>query len=97
MNSVRKQLEDYLRDKSPLDFASGTLQRFAWKNKNGTLATPRSIVRRLEELAEDKILIVFYENGSARYRWNDGTENPERKKVQVVEQLPTGAVKISYV
>lgn len=50
--SVQDQLLDYLQA-NPGVHASGTIQRLEWKNKDGTLAVPRTIVRRLQELAEE--------------------------------------------
>lgn len=67
--SVSQQLIDFLAA-NPSKWNSGSLQRMEWFNKNGTLATPRSIVRRLEENAEGGgVLEVSYdEHGSAQYQ-----------------------------
>jgi len=67
--SVETQLIDFLKS-NPTWFASGDLQRKEWRNKNGTLATPRSIVRRLEENAEGEnaLLEVEYRANHAFYR-----------------------------
>lgn len=50
--SVSDQLLDYLQA-NPGVHASGNLQRLEWHNKDGSLAVPRTIVRRLQELAEE--------------------------------------------
>jgi len=67
--SVETQLIDFLKE-NPSVWASGDLQRHEWRNKNGSLATPRSIVRRLEEnAAEGGVLQVSYDaHGGAQYQ-----------------------------
>lgn len=64
--SVSQQLLDYLHQNKGV-FASGTIQRMEWRNANGTLATPRSLVRRLQELAERGEIQVQEINGHAHY------------------------------
>ena len=54
--SVPKQLLDYLRANPDMQFPSGSLQRMQWKNQNGTLATPRTVVRRLQDLAKEGLI-----------------------------------------
>lgn len=73
--SVETQLIDFLRA-NPSKFASAELQRMPWKNKNQTLATPRSIVRRLEENAEEggMLEVSYDENGNAMYNIKEGFE-----------------------
>jgi len=48
MKSAEQSIIEFLKN-NPSKYASAHLQRMLWKNKNGTNATPRSIVRRLEE------------------------------------------------
>ena len=72
MKSVSTQLEDFLRSHKGEVFASGDLQRMSWSNRNGSLATPRSIVRRLEELAEEGVIKVEYkERNHAHYTYGE--------------------------
>jgi hypothetical protein len=65
------QLKAYLMEQGG-EIASGTLQRIewpkynSWGNKIGT-HTPRSVVRRLEEMAEAKEIAVLYRNSHAYY------------------------------
>lgn len=60
--------------------SSGEMQRREIKNKDGTLATPRTLVRRAEELVEDGKLEVEYRNkGHSFYRFNPaGMSEKER-------------------
>ena len=64
--SVPQQLLTFLETNTGT-FASGELQRMTWLNKDRTNATPRSIVRRLQELAEDGKIHVQEINGHAHY------------------------------
>lgn len=83
MKPVVTQLEEYLRSIAPGWVSSGELQRMPWKNKNGTLATPRSIVRRLEELAESgEIQVGYREKNHAWY-----SHSKPRPKPVIVHDL----------
>lgn len=64
--SAEHKLREFLRA-NPEWFASAHLQRQLWSNKDGTNASPRSIVRRLEEMVEDGILEVEYRGKHAAY------------------------------
>ena len=93
--SVEQQLIDFLRE-NYIWFSSGDLQRKVWLNRDGSTATPRSIVRRLEENAEgdNAVFDVSYGNkGAASYR----IKQEHRKVKQVVERLPDNTVRVSYV
>lgn len=96
--SAETQMLDFLKA-NPAWWASGQLQKMGFKNKDGTEATPRSLVRRLEEntCTPDNphgILEVHYGNKNhASYRIKEAFV----KKKQVVTQLPNGAVKVEYV
>lgn len=68
MNSAADNLLAYLKSISPAFEMSANLQRMIFKNANGTTASPRSLVRRLEEMAVEGKLEVAYENGNAKYR-----------------------------
>lgn len=68
MNGLREQLVHYLFLNKDEFVASGQLQRMIWKNR-GKTATPRSVVRRLEEAENMCQIAVSYKNGSAQYRW----------------------------
>lgn len=89
---MKKSAEDRLIDflkANPSRFASAELQRMTWVNKNGTAASPRSVVRRLEENTYhevsttqhkqnlDGVLLVSYENGNAYYQIKEGHEKKE--------------------
>jgi DNA-binding transcriptional ArsR family regulator len=91
MKTAQENILDFLKS-NPSKWASGALQRMEWRNRNNTLATPRSIVRRLEELAEEGLIEVSYEGKNAQYQ----IKGEHRKKVQVVEQLANGSVRITY-
>ena len=64
--SVSQQLLEFLQ-KNAGEYASGELQRQTWYNKDGTEAVPRTIVRRLQELAQDGKIHVKEINGHAHY------------------------------
>lgn len=95
--SVETQLLGFLST-NPSVWASGTLQRMEWFNRNGTLATPRSIVRRLEEntCTPDNpkgVLTVTYDpHGAAQYQIKQ--EHIYKKPVYYVPHPITG-VKIT--
>ena len=69
--SVEKQVETYCQKNPEVWHASGGLQRIEWKNSDGTLATPRSIVRRLQEMQNESVLAVRYvgRKHTPEYRW----------------------------
>lgn len=64
--SISDQLLKYLQTNVGV-FSSGELQRMTWTNKSGSIATPRTVVRRLQELAEDGKVSVTTINGHAHY------------------------------
>lgn len=49
-------------------YHSGVLQRMEWRGKNGKVQTPRTLVRRLQELAEDGLLLNVGTSKSAQYK-----------------------------
>lgn len=67
--SAEQNLISFLRENTDW-YSSGSLQRMPFKNKNGTLATPRTLVRRLQENAEgtNALLEVKYEGQTTYYR-----------------------------
>lgn len=69
--SVSKQIEKYCAEHKDAWIPSGEIQRMEFKNKDGTLATPRSLVRRLQELENQKILAVQHlsKKQTSEYRW----------------------------
>lgn len=89
MKTAEDRILDFLRT-NPSKYASAELQRMMWKNKNGTTATPRSIVRRLEENAgPDGILEVSYdEHGNAWYQVKQ--EHQKKEVVDYVRHPRTG-------
>lgn len=73
------QLFNYLR-KNPGPIASGDLQRIEWPKyaygeKRG-LHTPRSVVRRLEELAEEGKIAVEYRKNHSYYSIAESHKKP---------------------
>jgi hypothetical protein len=64
--SVSDQLLAYLQTNHGV-FASGDLQRMEWRNSNNSLAVPRSVVRRLQELAEDDKIHCEMRGNHAHY------------------------------
>lgn len=74
---------------------SGDLQRTPFKNKNGSLANPRTLVRRLQENAEGEqaILEVKHEGLNTYYR----IKQQHRKTRQVVTLTPEGTARITYI
>lgn len=95
--SVEQQLIDFLKA-NPSVYSSGQLQRMEWRNKNGTLATPRSIVRRLEENAmEGGVLQVSYDaHGGAQYQIKAEHKKKEQKVIPVILPDGTRAVRLVY-
>lgn len=75
--SVSTQLLEFLQNNRGR-FASGSLQRMEWINKDGTLAIPRTVVRRLQELAQDGLIYVEEVNGHAHYSADPLKEKPKR-------------------
>lgn len=73
--SVQQQLLDFLRS-SPGLHPSGDLQRRLWTNKDGTTAVPRTIVRRLQELAEDGKIFAEIVNGHTLYHADPKSKEP---------------------
>lgn len=67
--SAEQNLIDFLKENSDW-FSSGALQRMPFKNKNGSLATPRTLVRRLQEntQGDNAVLEVKYEGRITYYR-----------------------------
>lgn len=66
--SAQEQLLAYLRTHADAWHNSAALQRMEWKNRRGTLASPRSVVRRLEELENACLIAVSYSGVNAKYR-----------------------------
>jgi len=92
--SAENRIVDFLKE-NPTFFPAAQLQRMSFANKNGTLASPKAISRRLQELAEGEhaILDVEYPNGHAHYK----IKQEHRKVKQVVERLSDNTVRVSYV
>jgi translation elongation factor EF-Tu-like GTPase len=93
--SVEDSLLDFFREHSTEKYASGELQRMSWLNKNGTVATPRSVVRRLQELAEAGKITNVGTMQHAVYSLNAEVVKPKMK--QVVSYTPEGTIRVSYV
>jgi hypothetical protein len=67
--SLKQRLVDYMKKRHTTWVASGDLQRLVAQH---TTYTPRTTVRRLEELAEDGELEVEYRKGHSWYRVKQG-------------------------
>lgn len=78
--SVSQQLLDYLQA-NPGVHASGDLQRMEWRNHTGTTAVPRSVVRRLQELAEEGKINCEMRGNHAHYSAAPIEKPPQRKLV----------------
>lgn len=78
--TVPQQLIAYFRANAGKWIASGEVQRLQWRNKNGTTAVPRSIVRRLQELCEEGTLKEEIRDRHAWYSY--AKEVRERKIIQ---------------
>lgn len=77
MKTASQSLIAYLKASGGVH-GSYDLQRLPIKNGNGTNATPRSLVRRLEEQAELGVLAVTYDDhGNAQYRYKSESEPPK--------------------
>lgn len=85
--TVPERLEAYLKSVGTW-VASGSLQKMDWLNEDGTLASPRTVVRRLEELAEEGILKVEYRDKNHAWYSYGAPVKPVRKIVPVI--LPDG-------
>ena len=81
MKSIPQQLTDYFKANADRWVASGEVQRLQWSNKNGSLAVPRSLVRRLQELCEDGTLKEEIRGRHAWYQY--AKEVKERKIIQM--------------
>lgn len=94
MKSAEQNIIDFLKS-NPSRYAAAQLQRMEFKNKNGTLASPKAISRRLQENAEGEhsVLEVSYDGKNAYYR----IKQEHRKKEQIVTRLANGSVRIEYV
>lgn len=71
--TVPSQLIAYLKS-SPEPIASAELQRIPFKNRNGSMASPKAISRRLQELAEDNTIFVELRGKNAYYSFNPASE-----------------------
>ena len=95
--SVEQQLLDFLAA-NPSKWASVYLEKKEWKNKNGSSANPRTIIRRLQENTYwetdtpqhkknlNGILIATYENNTTYYQIKEGHEKKECKIVQCFDE-----------
>jgi len=85
--SLKDRLELFLR-KHGAWIASGELQRLVAQK---TTYTPRTTVRRLEELAEEGVLEVKYLKGHAWYRiaQEESWEEKRLRSIEWFDGLPT--------
>lgn len=78
--SLKERLVKYLKTQGGF-VASGELQRIVAAK---TTYTPRTTVRRLEELAQEGTLIVEYRKNHAYYKWAD-VETPAELAKRSIE------------
>lgn len=92
--SAEQQVLTFLKE-NPVWFAAADLQRRDFRNKNNTLASPKAISRRLQELAEGEhaLIEVEYRGKNAFYR----IKQAHIKKVQKVTYLPNGSVRVEMI
>lgn len=69
MNSARENIREYIKREYPNWIHSGELQRMIFKNRDGTTAMPKIVVRRVQELENERDIAVKYENGSSLYKF----------------------------
>lgn len=94
--TVQDQLVNFLRSETGW-VASGVIQRREWKNDDGTVATPRSIVRRLQEKVEDGTLEVMYgKKNAAFYRHKFAPKKVIEYVVEFRHGIPYRVPKITY-
>lgn len=77
MKSVEQSLIDFLKS-NPNRFASAELQRMPFKNRNGTLASPKAISRRLQENAEEggMLEVSYDDHNNAFYQIKEAHKKP---------------------
>ena len=93
--SAEQNIISFLQQ-NPSVFAAAELQRQPFKNRNGTLASPKAISRRLQELAEQNILEVSYINNHAHYKIKE-EHRPKTQHVEFIERDGIRYAKLSYV
>ena len=90
MKSAASNIIKFLRE-NPQWFPSGELQRMRFQNKDGTLASPKSIPRRLQENSEGAEALLEVEYGTknaAKYRVKEKHIKPIYKYIP----LPSGSI-----
>ena len=100
MNQLTKadaNIISFLKE-NPSVWSASALERMSFRNRNGTLANPKAISRRLQEnAAEGGVLQVSYDtHGIAHYQ----IKQEHRKKEQHIEYILKNGVifaKLSYV
>src|SRR3990167_11295871 len=80
--SAEQNIISFLQQ-NPSVFAAAELQRQPFKNRNGTLASPKAISRRLQELAEQNILEVSYVSNHAHYQIR---EEHKKKPTLIIDE-----------
>jgi hypothetical protein len=90
-HSVKEQLFRYLRA-NPGSHAKGNLERMEWRTREGKLATPENIGRRLRELENEKKIQVEQRKNHDWY----SVSSAHVPKRQIVQQLPDGSVRVTY-
>ena len=97
MRSAEQNILEFLKN-NPSVFAAAELQRMSFRNRNGTLASPKAISRRLQELAEQGILDVTYDHKNhAHYSIKEEHRKKEQHVYQITFPDGTRGVRLSYV
>jgi len=83
MKSAEQNITSFLKE-NPSVYSASVLERMSFANKNGTLANPKAISRRLQENAEEGgvLQVTYDEHGGAMYQIKAGHEKP---KVRVID------------
>lgn len=93
--SAEDKILDFFKTHSGQVWDSGDLQRMTFTNKNGTLAKPKSISRRLQELCEENKIVNVGDAKSAKYSLNVEVVKPKMR--QVITRLDDDTVRVEYV
>ena len=95
-NSAETNILRFIQQNRGQVFAGPELCRMIFKNKNGTTAAPKSVSRRLQELAEAKEIQVEEKNGIAHYT-ADESKIPMKQVLDHIEMrdgMPVAVMKM---
>ena len=96
MKSAEANILEFLKN-NPSVFAAAQLQRMPFKNRRGTLASPKAISRRLQENAEagGMLTVSYDDHNNAHYQIKQEHKKKIRQLIQLPpsKEYPTGAVR----